>query len=236
MEHRAHRRLQLVSAHVVAATDSRESTGLLRRNPPPPVTDAAAAVSATLRAGLSERCLALRTRMAAVDHALLADVGAFVKAVEFAVRFDEWYTNQDGSVASGLLDEAATRLKALEAGATDDVAEPTADGLVVRGYTSAIDGSDQPYGLEIPASPPPAAGWPLYIWLHGSASTTTDLRFIHGCQTAKQGGDSRPTPSGALVLHPFGRHCNGYKWAGELDVLDSITHIQTLYPVDPVSS
>ena len=199
MEHRAHRRLQLVSAHVVAATDSRESTGLLRRNPPPPVTDAAAAVSATLRAGLSERCLALRTRMAAVDHALLADVGAFVKAVEFAVRFDEWYTNQDGSVASGLLDEAATRLKALEAGATDDVAEPTADGLVVRGYTSAIDGSDQPYGLEIPASPPPAAGWPLYIWLHGSASTTTDLRFIHGC---------RPQSKAAIAArHPAARWC-----------------------------
>ena len=139
-------------------------------------------------------------------------------------------------------------------------------GLVVRGYKSPIDGSDQPYGLEVPEEPAPPHGFPLcrlrgiwnivyttkpqfapdfapkfaymfprsrYVWLHGSAGTTTDLRFIHGCQTTSQPNNGKPTPAGAMVIHPFGRHCNGYKWVGEIDVLDAVAHVQTLYTIDP---
>lgn len=34
------------------------------------------------------------------------------------------------------------------------------------------------------------------------------------------------------MLHAFGRHTLGFKWAGELDVLDATAHAQTQYPID----
>lgn len=33
-------------------------------------------------------------------------------------------------------------------------------------------------------------------------------------------------------MHPFGRHCIGYKSAGEIDVLDAVDHVIANYPVD----
>ena len=131
------------------------------------------------------------------------------------------------------MDTAERRLDSLleTAGREDELSSQT--GLLVRGYTSMVDGSDQPYGLEVPEGAAPALGWPLYVWLHGANSTSTDLRFIHGCSTSRQPKGPRPTPTGALVIHPFGRHCVGYKWAGERDVLDAVAHVQTRYHVDP---
>jgi poly(3-hydroxybutyrate) depolymerase len=139
-----------------------------------------------------------------------------------------------------VLVEAERRLKALGSmefgvGGPSDWEGET--GAVVRGYRSEIDGSDQPYGLEVPEEAPPARGYPLYVWLHGRGGTATDLHFIDERMSATandaSGGRARPTPAGALVVHPFGRHCIGWKWAGELDVLDVVAHVQARYQVDP---
>ena len=152
-------RLGRIAAHVVAGENSVASTGIPRRLPPPPNDEAAAAVKDS--DALLEKCKALRSRMQPLaDHPLLPDAGEFVKAVEWAVRFDEWYQPEDEQIAHGVLEEASKRLASLEGGGNGrgagmELAAQT--GLVVRGYKSLIDGSDQPYGLEVPDEAPPPA-------------------------------------------------------------------------------
>ena len=40
------------------------------------------------------------------------------------------------------------------------------------------------------------------------------------------------TPPDTLVLHPYGRFCNAFKFAGETDVFEALAHAQKFYPVD----
>jgi pimeloyl-ACP methyl ester carboxylesterase len=201
------------------------------RTLPPPETDGV--VSEDAKAALAAQCTALRERMAGyASHELLSDVGALVKSVEWAVCFGEWYAEGDDEKAKQVLAEAERRLADIDRGDWGRTS-----GAVVRGYRSDIDGSDQPYGLEVPDEAPPERGYPLFVWLHGRGNTATDMHFIHermsATANAASGGRARPTPAGALVLHPFGRHCVGWKWAGEIDVLDAVAHVQANYNVDP---
>ena len=62
-----------------------------------------------------------------------------------------------------------------------------------------------------------------------AATKTTDIHFIKD-RLNKVGYIS---PPGAIVLHPFGRQCLGYKSAGETDVLEAIEHVKANYSVDP---
>jgi dienelactone hydrolase len=34
------------------------------------------------------------------------------------------------------------------------------------------------------------------------------------------------------VLHPYGRYCNAFRFAGEIDVLEAIEHVRQLFPID----
>ena len=154
----------------------------------------------------------------AKDH--WADAEVFVKAVEFALENGEFYKPDDVRKADRLLDVAAERIKALREGRAPWKKQT---GLVVRGFISAIDGTAQPYGVEVPEN---WAGWlgrihvrvhSCYVWLHGRGDTTTDMHFIHERMT-KPGQFQNEN---GIVIHPFGRHCLGYKSAGEIDVLEA---------------
>ncbi len=159
-------------------------------------------------------------------HPLAADVLVFTKAVRYAVELGEFYQAKDVAKAHDLLREAEHRLAAGERGTTPWT---TARGTIVRGFVSAVDGSVQPYGLVIPVGHDPDAESPLYVWLHGRGDQTTDLHFVH--QRLKQLGQI--APPGALVLHPFGRQCLGYKSAGQTDVLEAVAHVRQHYRIDP---
>jgi dienelactone hydrolase len=154
------------------------------------------------------------------------DIEVFLKAVDFALRNGEFYDPRDVRRAQELLAEADRRTGVLAAGSPD---WPYQKGLVVRGFRSRIDHSVQPYGLVIPEDHDPETPAPLYVWLHGRGDKTTDLHFIH--QRMRQVGQI--APAGALVVHPFGRHCLGFKSAGETDVLEAIEHVQSHYAIDP---
>jgi dienelactone hydrolase len=99
---------------------------------------------------------------------------------------------------------------------------------VARGFRSRIDGSIQPYGIFVPE---PRADLPrrLDIWLHGRGNTLTELSFLQG----QRGRAGEFEPEGTLVLHPYGRFCNGFKFAGETDVLEALAHASTQYSADP---
>lgn len=176
---------------------------------------------------LQERLSLLRLKLAATESAIAPnpDVDIYLKAVDYALRHREFYNEKDFVLATRLLDDAAKRITLLEQGKSPWTSQR---GLVVRGYHSSIDGSSQPYGLVIPSELDLQQSAPLYVWLHGRGDKRTDLHFIHTRQTHA----GRIAPPGAIVLHPFGRHCVGFKHAGEIDVLEAIESVCTRYKID----
>ncbi|MEC7566702.1 MAG: sulfatase-like hydrolase/transferase [Planctomycetota bacterium] len=184
-------------------------------------------IDTAMIAGYQRRLEALNIAMELpqVQGSLSADIQALIKSVQWAVDLGEFYSPAHTGVVDAVLGEAERRAVLL-AGGRNDWTRCT--GLVVRGYYSSIDGSAQPYGLEIPADIDFSEPVPLYVWLHGRGDKTTDVHFIHQRMTRK----GRIAPPNAIVVHPFGRHCMGFKSAGEIDVLECIENVKQQYKID----
>src|SRR5688572_8337798 len=176
---------------------------------------------------------ALTTRLGAFESELkrtraTPDVQVFYKAVAWALRYDEFYRSNEIAAAHRLIDDGIERAKAL---AENQKPWATATGLVVRGYQSRIDKSIQPYGLVVPPSFPdknPERKYRLDVWLHGRDNLLTELKFI----TDRQRSYGEFTPPETIVLHPYGRFCNAFKFAGEVDVFEAIEDVKKNYPID----
>lgn len=195
--------------------------------PPPGI-----AIWATDRQTLVSELDQLQTRIdqfaaqgGGVNAVLLCDVEIFTKAVRLALAGNEFYHPRDVQTGHDLLVAAGARLDALAAGKP---AWHDARGLVVRGYRSAVDDSAQPYGLVIPESLDLSRPRPLYVWLHGRDDKLTDLNFLN--QRQQQVGQVKVDD--AIVLHPFGRSCLGWKSTAEIDVLEAIESVASRYPID----
>lgn len=158
---------------------------------------------------------------------LLPDVQVYHNAVRYALTFNEFFNAREIPVAKALLAQGRERARLLREGKAPWTA---ATGLVVRGYVSKIDGSAQPYGLVVPESYRAGAATQhrLDVWLHGRGETLSEVNFIDGRQ--KSAGEF--TPPHAFVLHPYGRYCNANKFAGEVDVLEALAHVQRNYAID----
>jgi pimeloyl-ACP methyl ester carboxylesterase len=164
------------------------------------------------------------------DSTKLAEIPSveiFHKAVDWALRYGEFFEAKQFDIARGQLQQGVARAKALRSGA---IPWKYATGLVVRGYRSSIDGSVQPYGLVIPAD------WqagdknerPLHLWFHGRGEKLSELAFINDRQSNK----GEFTPEGAIVLHLYGRYCNANKFAGEVDAFEAMREVAKNYPID----
>jgi predicted esterase len=197
----------------------------------PPIARRLPPVGEALEPGVRQQIAAaleaLRKRLDGVDD---PDVLIYEKAVRFALLHDEFYAKKkDVQAALDLIAVANARIDAL---ANGNLPWKDQRGPFVRGYISSIDGSAQPYGLEIPQDLDldPAKPVPLYVWLHGRGDKVTDLHFI----TQRQRGGSPITPfvTDGIILHPFGRQCVGYKSAGEIDVLEAIKSVKERYKID----
>ncbi len=154
------------------------------------------------------------------------DIEIYAKAVRFAVDFDEFYdAKKDVAKAHALLKTATQRWSELQEGKPTWT---TQRGLVVRGYRSDIDGSVQPYGLHIPEKLDLTKPVPLLVWLHGRGEKETDLHFIASREKSK----GEFAPDWCITLHPYGRGTIGFKFAGEIDVLDAIESVKKRYKID----
>jgi predicted esterase len=198
--------------------------------PPKPV----AALSAEQEAQIERELDAVKKEFATVKkHARAADAEIFLKAVRYALDFDEWYDKkpEDGlKKALALLEEAKLRIASLKENKTPWL---EGAGWKVLGFYSRIDDSPQPYGVEIPEGLEYGTGKkpvPMWIWLHGRGDTATDLHFIHGKLKATKPGQFQP--KGTIVIHPFGRYCNGWKSAGETDVFEARDDATRRFNVD----
>jgi hypothetical protein len=158
---------------------------------------------------------------------LLPDVQVYHKAVDWALRYDEFYKPDELKTARVLLKEGTERAQALRAGRAPWT---TATGLVVRGYVSKIDGSVQPYGLVVPPTyqPNSPGRHRLDVWCHGRGENLTELSFIDGRE--KSPGEF--TPPNAFVLHLYGRYCCANRFAGEVDCFEAMDNVRKHYPID----
>lgn len=183
----------------------------------------------TLGRELDSLSSALAGRQELLD--LIPDARIFHIAVERAVEQSLFYNQKndaDYKAAITLLREGMDRAKSLKAGKAPWT---SATGLVVRGYVSKLDGSIQPYGLEIPSDFKSGSGKQhrLDLWYHGRDDKLSELKFLNDRSTKK--GQFQP-PS-TFVLHPYGRFCNANKLAGEVDTFEALDHALAHYPLDP---
>lgn len=177
--------------------------------------------------GLQQKIQQLQKQQTPIIKSLLPDVMIFERAVRCALDFNEFFSPKDLDKADALLAEGLSRAEQLLAG------QPIwhhQNGLVVRGYISRIDQTVQPYGVVIPETYDFRRSVPTRcdIWFHGRGETLSEVNFIF--ERMKTAG--RYTPDHTIVLHPYGRYSNAFKFAGEVDVLESLKDVQRHYRID----
>ncbi len=160
-------------------------------------------------------------------RALLPDVEIYQRAVDNALRYQEFFREGDVKKGKDVLQAGLARARLLVQGKAPWT---RTTGLVVRGYRSRIDHTVQPYGLVIP----PGYQFPgsqrsrLDVWFHGRGETLSEVSFID--QRAKVVGQYAPRDT--IVLHPYGRYSNAFKFAGETDVLEALAAVKQHYRID----
>lgn len=202
------------------------------RRIPPVGMEVPKEVEEELRAGLKqlgERIDALKKSLAKEPQwlVLLPDVEIYHKAVRYALDYQEFHRKGEFAVAETLLEEGGKRADQLENRQAPWLRQK---GLLIRGYRSRIDGSVQPYGLEIPESYSFDGSEPtrLDFWFHGRGETLSELSFVD--QRMRSKGKINP-PKG-IVLHPYGRYSNANKFAGEVDLFEALDHARKYYRID----
>lgn len=147
----------------------------------------------------------------------VADAEIFAKGVSWALRYDTDFSAADIATLKKALERGKERATALEA---DKKPWAKKKGKVVRGYVSKIDGSVQPYGVIVPAGYEANKPMRLDVVLHGSTRPVgmSELRFMNRFDEGDSGDKQAPDQE-FVEVHPLGRVENGYRWAGEEDVL-----------------
>ncbi len=158
---------------------------------------------------------------------LVPDVQIYYNAVYHAIAHNIFYNTNEFKTAEAMINYGTYRAKQLREGNPGWL---NATGLVVRGYVSKVDGSVQPYGLEVPASytANPSKKYRLDFWFHGRDSKLSELKFINDRQT-KYGQFKLDE---GFVLQTYGRHNNGSRFAGELDSFEALAAVKKAYAID----
>jgi hypothetical protein len=192
-----------------------------------PVPDDRAASMRTSLGQLQEKIAAINAGKDASAKSLLPDVMIFERAVRCALDYQEFFDVKDLDKADALLIEGIKRADQLLAGKPEWI---TQKGLVVRGYISRIDNTVQPYGLVIPPTYAIDHSVPSRcdIWFHGRGEKLSEVNFLW--DRMKNPGEF--TPDHTIMLHPYGRYCNAFKFAGEVDVLEALADVQKRYRID----
>jgi dienelactone hydrolase len=158
---------------------------------------------------------------------LLPDVMIYHKAVDYALKYQEFFAPKEGASAKKLLKEGLSRAKDLS---EKKAPWATQKGEVVRGYISKIDGSVQPYGLTVPDNYKENGDpFNLSLWFHGRGETLSEVNFIAG---GKGFAGSMPAMKNTIMLYPYGRYCNAFKLAGEVDVLEAMEDVKKKYHIN----
>ncbi|MCC9603210.1 prolyl oligopeptidase family serine peptidase [Stieleria sp. JC731] len=178
-------------------------------------------------------------KSAAIAHeknlaSLQSEILVFPRAVELAIVLNQFYKESELDNADKLLDEAAARIERAKSKADWSHVVGFGSGenqqLIIGGYTSKIDDSYQPYALVVPSGFTANDRRPrrLDLWFHGRGEKLSEVNFLW----TGQNNAGQYTPDDTFVLHPFGRYSNAFKFAGEVDVFESLEYLKTRLPVD----
>ncbi|MES2789841.1 MAG: prolyl oligopeptidase family serine peptidase, partial [Planctomycetota bacterium] len=161
---------------------------------------------------------------------LVADAGLYAKGVEWALKYDRDFTPGDIALLEKALARGQERVAAV---ANQQAAWPTKQGKLALAYTSAVDGSVQPYGLIVPKNYDAEKPIRLDVVLHGSSKPIglSELRFVSRFDTGDAADTTAPDQP-FIELHPLGRVENCYRWAGEADVFEAIEDVCRRYKID----
>lgn len=158
---------------------------------------------------------------------LLPDVLIYYKAVDYAIKYHEFFHLEEVASAKNLLKTGMQRAANLLEGKAPWT---TQKGEVVRGYISKIDGSVQPYGLSIPENYGiKEAKFNLSYWFHGRGEYLSELNFI---VNEKGFYPAMPEMKNTIMLYPYGRYCNGFKFAGEVDAEEALAAVKKHYAIN----
>ena len=196
------------------------------RSVPPVGIELTSEDAAFLRDGLTALNSDLE-KLQSAKSPLIPDVEIFARAIRDALTHRELFSQKDVENAKAVLNEGRKRATSLLAG-TPYWTKQT--GLVVRGFRSRIDQTVQPYGLVIPDnySNNGTDRVRLDLWFHGRGERSSESVFI----AERMQKIGRFAPANTIVLHPYGRYSNAFKFAGEIDVLESLEHAKAKYRID----
>lgn len=157
------------------------------------------------------------------SETIWADVAIYHKAAEWIVRHGEWFQKDSAQQTLRILDAGQERARAAAQGKSpwrDARGKP-----VALGYISHIDQSVQPYRVTIPEGyGKPGATWRVDFVLHGRDGTLTEVKFLNAAVVAKPGASNK-----FIVVEPYGRGNNAYRWAGETDVFEASVAFRRAY-------
>ncbi len=179
-----------------------------------------------LEAGISN--LKKREKNQEFIERYLPDVEICFRGPSDALTYGEFFKPAEIDYAIELVNIGYSRAESLWEG---EAPWTRMTGQVIRGYRSKIDGSAQPYGLEIPANYNFDATDPirLDVWFHGRGETLSEVAFL---QQRSKGQGGKISPENAIVLHPYGRYSNANKFAGEVDLFEALAHAKRDYRID----
>jgi hypothetical protein len=168
---------------------------------------------------IEERTAKLKEAVAAaapkIPEIHRADLEVYVKAAEWIMRHQEWYTADSGKQTLAVIEQGIKRAESAKDGKTPWL-EPKGKS-VARGYRSKIDDSVQPYGVVYPVGygDDPKKKWRIDVFLHGRDSTITEVKYLNQYE-----GRQAPKDQDFIQLNIYGRGNNAYRWAGESDVME----------------
>lgn len=220
-------RLLLCSSALLLGTSAPLLAQAKKPAPPPEVTQAE-------KDDLAERAAKLRaavTELSATAKGPLArqivDVEIFAKAVEWAVRHNEYPVANSVKTIQQAADLGEKRIATFRSGGAAQLA--TGPGRTVLGYRSKIDDSVQPYAVTLPRDfdPKLPKRWPLYVVLHGRSDNVDEAVFLR-----QHEGKPAPESQTWIQLDVHGRGNNAYRWGGEADVLEAIADVVRRFTID----
>jgi poly(3-hydroxybutyrate) depolymerase len=162
--------------------------------------------------------------------ARIPDAEIYFEAVDRNLRQKLLFGAGQVKQARACLAEGRKRVDALSRGETPWLHKT---GVVLLGYQSEVDGSVQPFSIYVPDGHKldDATPSPLDIFLHGRGGNLNELTFISstGWLDSTFGKGNKPKN---LVLYPYGRGNNGWRFAGERDLFESLATVKKLFKVD----
>ncbi len=150
----------------------------------------------------------------------LGDVEIYLKAARSIVRLNEFYDKNAGAWTLAVLNDGLLRASQAGQGDIPWLSQPGV--CTVRTYRSRIDGSLQPYAVTLPHDygKDQAKRWRIDVVLHGRDGKLSEVKFLHDHSASKV----VPKDQGFVQIDIFGRGNNAYRWAGETDVMETISH------------